>query len=1027
MPDQDVWRTYRDFIVRIEDVGESRYRVRARTFDDREASATFEAPFGEKDLKIFLLTVGQPRRTVRRGRVPQPMRETVDFGQALFRAVMADDVGQLFASARHDAFMGNYGLRLQLRLSGAPRLGNLPWEFLFDGRDFLALQPDTPVVRYLDLERPPRPMAVAPPLNMLVTVSAPSDLQQIDADEERDKLHDALHEMDPDKRPRIEFTPDAQLSTLQRTLRRARANGRPFHIWHYIGHGGYDPDQRSSFLVMTTRSGAPEPVDGFQLGTLFGGYPEMRLAVLNACEGARTDNEDPFAGVAAALVEKGIPAVIAMQFEISDEVAARLSAEFYAALADGLPVDAALTEARRAVFFMPNKLEWATPVLFMRTPDGRLFDLSEPAPAMPARPRERRPAPPAVDPDQMEQLWVNASAAYYTENWAEAIEFLERIVAVDSGYRTADRRLEKARHMLRCSALYEDGCRAMDQQEWSSAVPLLSQVADIDSNFRDVQNRLNEARRQVRLTELYEEAVLLSRAGRWDAVAPVFQRLHALAPDYPDPDGLEQRASAELEAESRRRQAEQHYRAGIAAIDRGDWQAGERSFHQVQQVSPGYEATEALLQRVARELEAANPPRLVAYLTAEPDVIEAGASLTWSLQIHNAGQADLRNVKVVRDGRVVKGPLSLTAGEAQTLTFTSTFTAAGEKTRTLSVTGKTARGVEVTAEAMATATVRAQQAAPRPGRVSASVTITPDARRASAGQQVRWTITVRNDGEVELRRLRLERDSRLVETFSLAPGQSREFTSQSRYTTPGVKEKVATIAATAGGQRIFEVASGSLEVVVEQPAHQAARLKDTPGAVMAPAETFREYLKSVARDHDRGAWAQCPICEVDVTFGHLVQHYDKVHWGQSGPVPSGFSPPKPSPPRQKKPAAPDDAYRDRLKQFARDHRGEMVACPVCGVPVSTGNILRHYDRQHPGAVGSDPVAGSAPSGSASHGAQAAPSPALSPAAAYREELKSAVKEFGQDDYVYCPLCETTLKASSLIRHYDKVHPGEYRT
>ena len=45
----------------------------------------------------------------------------------------------------------------------------------------------------------------------------------------------------------------------------------------------------------------------------------------------------------------------------------------------------------------------------------------------------------------------------------------------------------------------------------------------------------------------------------------------------------------------------------------------------------------------------------------------------------------------------------------------------------------------------------------------------------------------------------------------------------------------------------------------------------------------------------------------------------------------------------------------------------------------------------------------------------------------RPELKAAIKEFGPDDYVYCPLCETTLKASNLIRHYDKVHPGEYRT
>ena len=269
MPDQAVWKPFRDFVIRIEQTGENRYRVRGRTHDNREATTTFESPFGDKDLKIFLLTVGQPRRTVRRGRVPQPVRETEVFGRALFDAALSGAVGQLFASARHDAFLGNYGLRVQLRLSGAPHLVNLPWEFLFDGRDFLALLPDTPVVRYLDLERPPRPMRVTPPLNMLVTISAPTDLQRLDVEEEREKLQEALQAMEPDKRPHIQFTPNAQLATLQRTLRHARLRGNPFHIWHYIGHGGYDPDQRSSFLVFTTRSGAPERVDGFQLGTVW--------------------------------------------------------------------------------------------------------------------------------------------------------------------------------------------------------------------------------------------------------------------------------------------------------------------------------------------------------------------------------------------------------------------------------------------------------------------------------------------------------------------------------------------------------------------------------------------------------------------------------------------------------------------------------------------------------------------------------------------------------------------------------------
>jgi hypothetical protein len=64
-----------------------------------------------------------------------------------------------------------------------------------------------------------------------------------------------------------------------------------------------------------------------------------------------------------------------MQFEIADEVAATFAHEFYGALSDGYPIDAAVTEARKAIFAAGNDVAWATPVLYLRAPDGRIFDV----------------------------------------------------------------------------------------------------------------------------------------------------------------------------------------------------------------------------------------------------------------------------------------------------------------------------------------------------------------------------------------------------------------------------------------------------------------------------------------------------------------------------------------------------------------------------------------------------------------------------------------------------------------------------
>jgi len=60
------------------------------------------------------------------------------------------------------------------------------------------------------------------------------------------------------------------------------------------------------------------PTEADRIGILLHDHPSLRLAVLNSCEGARNSRNDPFASVASNLVRQGIPAVVAMQFEITN-------------------------------------------------------------------------------------------------------------------------------------------------------------------------------------------------------------------------------------------------------------------------------------------------------------------------------------------------------------------------------------------------------------------------------------------------------------------------------------------------------------------------------------------------------------------------------------------------------------------------------------------------------------------------------------------------------------------------------------
>jgi hypothetical protein len=155
--------------------------------------------------------------------------------------------------------------------------------------------------------------------------------------------------------------------------------GGPFgKLANYIGHGAYDERSQSGTLLMENERGGPHEVTGEELGSILTDERSLRLVVLNSCEGARSSHVDPFSGVASSLVEFGLPAVVGMQFEITDDAAIIFAERLYTALGQGFPVDAAIAHARKAIFAAGHDVEFGTPVLFLRTTDARLFDI-EPA------------------------------------------------------------------------------------------------------------------------------------------------------------------------------------------------------------------------------------------------------------------------------------------------------------------------------------------------------------------------------------------------------------------------------------------------------------------------------------------------------------------------------------------------------------------------------------------------------------------------------------------------------------------------
>src|SRR5207237_7067319 len=117
------------------------------------------------------------------------------FGGGLFKALFREQIYGLYHDTLAHARRENRGVRITLCLSGSPELIDVPWEYLFDDPDFLAVSAFTPVVRYLDLQRAHRPLLVEPPLRLLGVVSSPAEHEQLDVERERENLEHALSEL----------------------------------------------------------------------------------------------------------------------------------------------------------------------------------------------------------------------------------------------------------------------------------------------------------------------------------------------------------------------------------------------------------------------------------------------------------------------------------------------------------------------------------------------------------------------------------------------------------------------------------------------------------------------------------------------------------------------------------------------------------------------------------------------------------------------------------------------------------------
>jgi len=338
---------------------------------------------------LFEANLGSDRLSRVLGRIQgnqAKQEELRDVGSQLWAGLQSSAVARAMGQvrARWNAEKPFY----QIRLSLPPELTTLPWETMYDERDvgFFAEATD-----YCVLHDPPAeiqwPMFEPPPgdaFRLLVVMPQDSglnvgaELRSIQSEVER-AAGTGVH-----------------LEALRGVVhpgRLADALRTGWDVVQFVGHGGVSAAGRVQLRFNSDDASiGMQDVDIERFAGMFRNCG-VRLVVLNSCLGASGFSNTSLSGAGPFLLRAGVPAVVAMRYEIDDRDAIRFSSEFYRELVKTGRVDFAVEWARQQVALSatPDRVQgFVAPVLYLAEQIPRLFKpVRSDAPT-----RARSPRPP---------------------------------------------------------------------------------------------------------------------------------------------------------------------------------------------------------------------------------------------------------------------------------------------------------------------------------------------------------------------------------------------------------------------------------------------------------------------------------------------------------------------------------------------------------------------------------------------------------------------------------------------------------
>jgi tetratricopeptide (TPR) repeat protein len=281
-------------------------------------------------------------------------KEFMEWGRRLHDVLFASDEGREMLQSLLDAEAPRV---LTVATDNALLLQH-PWELIASANGPLTRLGVT-VRRRLGSSTAP-PVALRPPVRILLVVSRPEDAGFIDPRVTSRQALDALSPLGGDVI--VDFCRPPTFVRLRHMLEQGYARGEPYHVLHFDGHGDCPQSTSVGELYFeaepSVKGVQTHRVNSVALGALLSQWP-VALTILEACRSSKVGQVTPVLSVAPALLTAGVHSVVAMSHVVQIEATRILLGAFYRHLSTGATVGQALEAGRAALFAHP--VRWQEP------------------------------------------------------------------------------------------------------------------------------------------------------------------------------------------------------------------------------------------------------------------------------------------------------------------------------------------------------------------------------------------------------------------------------------------------------------------------------------------------------------------------------------------------------------------------------------------------------------------------------------------------------------------------------------------